>query len=344
MGFFQSGKRAESIVLVDVGTNSVAGACARYVEGQLPALLYTRRFPVEMREDEPQERAMLRALQILGTTLVREGGPALARATGSGSVSDILVSIDAPWQQTSVRTENFEQKTPFVFTKNMIAKELEKTRIVAPGKVLADESVIGTILNGYETSDPYGKKVHRASAIVLTSLIDKQVAHGILSVLQGLYHTKRVLPIAGSSLRYQAVRRAFPHERDILIVDATGSLTSIALVRKGLLVATAEMTDHANDSWMDDVTAELAEFAKSYPLPRTIFLLARESDVSSLQQRLNGANLGRLWLSENPPKVVAILASHIAPLVRQTTAAPLDIPLLLMTLYWQHRAPDEDAP
>ncbi|MHB8660633.1 MAG: hypothetical protein ACYC75_01680 [Minisyncoccota bacterium] len=343
MGFFSSKKHTESIVLIDVGTNSVAGAYAHYKEDQAPVLLYTRRFPVEMREDESQEHAMFRALQILGTTLIREGAPILMRATGSGAASNILVSIDAPWQKTSVRIENFDQKTPFVFTKNLVAKELEKTRTTVPGMLLADESIIGTILNGYETNDPYGKKVHRASALVLTSLIDDNVAHGILAVLQNLYHTRRILPIAGSSLRYQAMRNVFPHERDALIVDATGSLTSIALIRKGLLVATAEMEDHTSRAWVDEVAAELAELAKSYPLPRTIFLLAREADASSLQQRLDTANLGKLWLSDNPPKIVSILASHIVGLVRQTTAAVPDILLLLMALYWQHRYPDESA-
>ncbi len=341
--FFHNEKRAESVVLVDIGTSSVAGAYARYVEGELPVLLYTRRFPVEMREKESPERAMLRALQILGTTLIREGAPILSRATGSGSANNILVSIDAPWQTTSIRMEHFEQKTPFVFTKSLVTRKLEETNIAVTGKLLADESIVGTILNGYETSDPYGKKVHRASVFVLSSLIDEKIADGILSVLQSMYHTKRILPIAGSSLRYQAIRRAFPHERNALIVDATGPLTSIALVRKDLFIAIVETADRTADreSWVDGVTKELTELAKNYPLPHTIFLLAREPEISSLQQTLNAAHLGKFWLSDNPPKIVPILANHLNGLVRQTTAASPDLLLLLMTLFYQHRAHDE---
>jgi len=341
---FHDKKKGESVVLIDIGTGSVAGAYAHYGEGELPVLLYTRRLPIEVRADEPRDQAMIRALAILGDTLIREGAPVLSRATGSGSADAILVSIDAPWQETSIRTESFEQETPFVFTKSLVVSTLEKTKIKAQGKMLADESIIGTILNGYETRDPYGKKAHRAALIVLTSLIDEHVAKSITSTLQGMYHTRDILTIAGSSLRYQAMQKAFPHERDALILDATGPLTSIALVRKGLFVSITEVevsdTDTV-DSWIERVRNELAELAKRFPLPRTIFLLAREAEVSALRETLDAANLGELWLSDNPPKIVSVLASHIVGLVRQTTAATPDLLLLLMALYFQHRTPEE---
>jgi len=341
--FFNSEKKDESIVLVDIDANSIGGAYAHYKEGELPVLLYTRRLPIEVHEGEPRERAMLRALQILGETLIREGAPVLARATGSGSAHSILVSIDTPWQKTSVRVEHFEQKTPFVLTKRLVTDGLKKTRIAITGKLLADESIIGTILNGYETNSPYGKRVNHASIVVITSLIDEKIAHSILSVLRSLFHTKSILPMAGSSLRYQAMREAFPHERNALVLDATGPLTSIAFVRKGLFVALVEVadTDIGSDSWAEGITKELAKLAEEYPLPRTIFLLAKESSLPAFQKTLGAAKFGELWLSDNPPNIVSVLASHLNGLVRQTTEASPDILLLLLALFWQHRARSE---
>jgi len=89
--------------------------------------------------------------------------------------------------------------------------------------------------------------------------------------------------------------------------------------------------------WVQKVIVELTELAKEHPLPRTIFLLAQEQDISPLELALNSAKLGGLWLSDNPPKIVPVLASHITSFIRQVTTAPTDLPLLLMTLYWQHR-------
>ena len=340
MSFFRDLFRrapAESVVLIDIGTSSVAGAYARYTEQEPPVLLYTRRVPIEIRGDEPHEHAMLRALTILGDILIREGAPALARVAGNGAADVVLVSIDAPWEEISVRTEHFERKTGFVFTKSLVAKALAKRDPALPDKLLVDESIVGTILNGYETAHPYGKKVHRASAIILTSFIKQKIAQNILSILQRLYHTRRILPIAGSSLRYQAMHRAFPHERNALILDATGSLTSIMLVRKGLLVAISLVQNSATDdqTWTRKVADECAEIAKNYPLPRTIFLLAREPEIASLREKLDAAHLGSLWLSDNPPQIVSVLASHIAGSIRRMTTASPDLPLLLMALYYR---------
>jgi hypothetical protein len=346
---FRNKKKAESVVLVDIGADSVAGAYVRYAPGELPALLYTRRLPVEAREGERRERAMARALGILGEALIREGAPALARATGKGNADEVLVSIDAPWQKTMVRTENLEQETPFVFTRGLVDALVKKADTKeTQGDLLADESVIGTILNGYETRAPYGKKAHRADVILLTSTIDEPVARHVVAALRGLYHTRHIAPIAASSLRYQALRKAFPHERDALILDALGPLTSIALVRRNLLVALAEVsgthTDNprASNSRAEQIANELAELAKRYPLPRTIFLLARESDAVFLRTDLAEANFGRLWLSNSPPQIVLVLPSAIVPLVRQVSAASPDLPLLLMALY-RRRASEESV-
>ncbi|HCG99375.1 MAG TPA: hypothetical protein DE036_06160, partial [Actinobacteria bacterium] len=153
-GLFTRKKRIESAVLIDISADSVAGAYAYAVEGELPVVLYTQRLPIETRAGEARARAMLRALQTLGETLIREGAPMLARATGSGSAAGFFVSVDAPWQKTSVRTEYLEQKTPFTFSKSLVAAALKRSRAASPDHVLVDESIIGTILNGYETRDP----------------------------------------------------------------------------------------------------------------------------------------------------------------------------------------------
>lgn len=341
-GLFGNEKKSESVVLVDIGADSVAGAYANARDGEIPVLLYTRRLPVEVRKGEPAQTAMQRALTMLVEALVREGAPALMRATGSGTSSSILVSINAPWQKTSVRTELIEEARPFVFTERRVKETLKKTAPVEPGTMLVDESIIGTILNGYETRVPYGMEVHRAALVILTSLIDEKVAKEVITTLRLSYHQQHVLPIAGSSLRYQAVQRAFPHESDALIIDASGPSTSIALLRKGLFVSIVDVpgTD-VGAAWAGHVENGLAEIGKQYPLPRTIFLLAREPDVSLLQKTLDTANLAKLWLSVNPPRMIPVLPSHIVGLVRQVSDAPPDILLLLMALYWRKSASDQ---
>ncbi len=339
---FHGKKHSETAVLIDIGADSVAGAYAQYGEGEKPLIHYTRRLPIEVRKGEPHEEAMLRALGVLGDALISEGAPVLVRAVGSARINAVLVSIDAPWQTTSVRTEYLEQDEPFVFTKDMVVGALKNSNAAPTGKTLADESVIGTILNGYETRDPYGKRARRASIIVLASFIDEQVAKSIHDALRRLYHTKNILTISGNSLRYQALCIAFPHERDALILDTTGPLTSIALIRRDLLMDIIEVPGTADTaSWLKNISGKLARLAERFPLPRTIFLLTKEKDLASERQTLDVANLGSLWLSDNPPKIISLLPSHIIGLIQEAASVTPDLPLLLMALYYQSRAVDK---
>lgn len=271
---FSSGKKsAESVVLIDIGASSVAGAYARFVENKTPVLLYTKRLQFVAREGEPYERAMSRALNELCENLIREGAPILARTTGSGASDAVLVSIDTPDEKITIRTENFERADSFIFTKNISDTILERTRTISPDKSLIDESIVDTVLNGYVTHSPYGKEAHRASLTVITSFIDKNISESIISAVRGLFHTKEIKLISGGSLRYQAMCAAFPHER--------------------------------------------------------------KPDASSLEQALDAAHSGKLWIPGNPPKIVPVLASHISGLVRQTTATPPDLQILFMAIYHQ---------
>jgi hypothetical protein len=330
---FRKEKHAESAVLITVGANSVAGAYAYYKEGEIPSVLYTLRIPIEAREGELREHSSLRVLDTLCKELIREGAPILLRTSGTGSADKILVSIDAPWQGITVRTERFERESPFIFTRNMVNTAIEETSAAQFGKILADESVVGTVLNGYETHDPYGKMTRHASVTVLASFIDTIIAEGVSKTIINLYHTKKIQIVAGSSIRYQAMRIAFPHEHDALILDSTGSRTSVALVYNNLLSAVSEIKDIENRAWIDVVSSELAELAKDHPLPRILFLLANETDMASLRQALDAANFNVLWLSDNPPKIIPVLASHLVGLVSQATATTTDPSLLLMALY-----------
>ncbi len=340
--FSHGKKRGESVLLIDVGATAVAGAYVRYEGDELPNILYTRRAPIEMHEGEAHERAMLRTLETLGNDILREGSPALYRAVGSGTADFILVSVDAPWQETTIRTESFEEKESFLFTRSLVTKRLTETDATPAEQILVDESVIGAIVNGYETNNPYGKKIDRASIFVLTSRIDARIAHGTIGVLRTIFHTKHIMPIAGSSLRYQAIRTVFPHEKNVLVLDATSpDVTSISLIRNGFFVMMSHTASGDGRNEANSLSAEISEIAAQYPLPRTIFLLARESDIATVRDSLTSANLEKLWISDNPPTIVPIFGSQITEWVKQATVEPADTILLLMTVYYQHRLPTD---
>jgi hypothetical protein len=332
--FSHTGK--ESVVLIDVNAGSVAGGFAHYAPGAPPAIIYSKRIRIEPHDGEAREAAMGRALSTLGDALIREGAPALARATGSGRTDSILVSVNAPWQKTTLRTDRFEAKRPFTFTKRMLGEAAKKAAAAPAGKLLVDESVIATQLNGYETQEPFGKRVTRAEVLLLTSFIDERVGRLIAGALRGIFHHEAIYSIAGSSVRYQALKHVFPHEHNAFILDASDPEIIISLVRRRFLVAVSEVSDGAagTPEWISEVVGAFSELSKRFPLPRTIFLLSEPERTDALKRALSDKAFGQLWLSVDPPKIIPVLPGHITG-VKHADTSPPDLALMLMALYWQ---------
>lgn len=325
-----------AIVCIDIGANTIGGAYTVFAPDSLPHTVYTKRVPIITHSGEEPSAAMIRALEVLGSALTREGAPSLLRATGSGSISGVLVSLDAPWQSTVLRTETMEEKTPFLFTKHTARTLLAKRTETPQDMTLVNESIIGTLLNGYETRQPYGKRAHRAAIMALSSYVKNEILSPVAATLRALYHIRAQYSITGTSLRYQAIREIFPHEHDAILLDAIGTEVTIALIRRGLLVAALEApcAVPGSSEWTTTTVGLLRKVAVQYPLPRTIFILAEDTTSAAVSAACQSASFRSVWLTEKPPKLVFIKPSHVAALV--TTALTPDIVLSFMAIYWKH--------
>lgn len=326
-------QKTQSLALLEVGADSIGGAYILLSKDAPPQMLFSGRLAIEAHDGEPLEAAMERTFEALGASLIRDGAPALLRATGTGKADIVLCAVSAPWQQTTIRTEHIEAEKSFTFTHETLDNALAKEPAVGPDQLVVNEFPIGTILNGYETKDPYGKKVTDASIIILTSSIDKAVAEICAKTLRALFHTKDMALASGASVRYQALRFVFPHERDCLILDAEKNEVTISLVRHGLLAATKSVASGSDETWATSVQDALRTLAKDYPLPRTIFLIARANDRERFQTALQSTTSGSLWLSDVPPTVTPILDSHLSAYVKLVGETKPDLPLALLGLY-----------
>lgn len=342
LGFFDK-KGSETMLFIDIGAASVAGAAAIRSRGEAWSFAYTKRVPIEEHPGEPIEGALTRALETVADALVSEGAPAIARAGGNPRARAMMISLDAPWQETQLRTEKIERRDAFTVTRQMLSQTLKKSLPEVAGKTPVDESVIGTIINGYETRDPFGKRGRRVSFILLTSYIATDTAERIVRTLRKRFPHAHLTTIAGPSMRYRALAAVFPHEHDALIIDATAPSVSIALVRRGLLMAVSETgpAEVESAAWMSGIESALAKLASAYPLPRTVLLLARETEVAHVRETLDSPNLGKAWLVDSPPKIISVLAGHVAQSAPHAASVAPDLVLELMLKYAQDEATKE---
>ncbi len=333
--------RTRSAVLIDIGAVTMGGALALMPEDALPEILYATRMAIAPHSGEAPLAAMSRTLEHLCATLQKDGAPLLMRRAGNGHPDDILVSVDAPWQSTELRIETIERLHPFTFTRSIVSEALRREGKTPSGQVLADESIVGTVLNGYPTARPYGRQVTQARVTVLVSHITQAAADAITATLRAAYHRESAELIAGASMRTQGVRAAFPHEHDALLVDAAGPEISIALIRRGMLAAVEDAPDGApgTDTWVGEIAEHLKRLASKYPLPRLVFLLAPSGgEARTFTTKLGGAPMRELWLSEDPPHILPLSAEHLNAFLARPLDASADLLLGLMTVAWAHRA------
>ncbi|MDB5237490.1 MAG: hypothetical protein JWL88_592 [Parcubacteria group bacterium] len=236
MGLFGLGKkRVATHILIDVGSASVGGAYVYFKSGELPTVYYDVRIHTEQREGEVAEASMLRSLQEVTTLLVKEGGPAMHREIGHAHIDSIVVSIAAPWQETRVRTETIQAVRPFMFTKKLLNETVAKSAQVPENRIDSGESVIATILNGYETPNPFGKQVKRAELVILSSTLLKSVTENVEKTLRNAFHSHDISFTGFAPVSYRIFRDLYPHENDYLILDIRGARSDLAFIQRGLL-------------------------------------------------------------------------------------------------------------
>jgi hypothetical protein len=236
MGLFGFGGKKNAIhILIDVGSASVGGAYVYFKSGDLPTIHYDVRINTEAREGEDQQASMLRTLHEVTELLVKEGAPAVHRAVGHAHADKIVVSIAAPWQETRVRVETLQSVRPFTFTKKLLNDTVEKSAHVPEDRIDSGESVIATILNGYEIPNPFGKQVKRVELVILSSTLLKTVTESVEKTLRKAFHTHEVSFTGFAPVSYRIFRDLYPHENDYLILDIRGARSDLAFIQRGLL-------------------------------------------------------------------------------------------------------------
>jgi hypothetical protein len=359
MGLFGRliGDSSESVALIDVQAGSVGGGYLAHPAGMLPTLAYSTRVPVEPREHESVPDAVIRSVATLIEQMKTDGVTALARLTGSGRTARTVISIGSPWQESKVRIERLQQSQPFTFTRSLMSSIVGKTAEVSPDRIGCGESVVATILNGYETSQPFGKRAQLADIVVLSSTIERAFVDRLMVPLRdhsGLHDEKFT---ASAPLIYQVFRHLFPHEKRFLVVAVSRDATDIMMIRNGLLSsiiraphgvgtfprADATKSEDRTDTgaamlawradWVGNVRDAFLALCRDAALPRALFLIAEDEYRSHIASALDVPALRSLWLSDESLSVIPVEPAHFTREVSIGESAKSDMFLMMLALF-----------
>ncbi len=368
MGLFGEKNKSRSVVLIDVSSSSVGGAYARVSDTAPAALFYTVRVPLETTSSDVPAALMLRGLDAVLRDLRKNGAPILHRRTGSGSVQAVIASVGAPWQNTSVRAETVVEDKPFVFTDSIIqaAKKKEPT---AEGSFRTEESVLATLLNGYATREPVGKRVKHAEIILLSATMEEETAKLMRRALASFSAAHDVRFSSLASVITSAVQLAFPHERDYLALRVSGEATELVFVKQGLPLFVSAIPFGLNEfaraakssgfssfpdggdiidrsksaeldtglkqaeaTWTSRIATALKEFTTAHALPRTLFLVADREARDFIRRVLDVPEVHALWLSDEPLALIALECAHFSKNMACEAGVEEDLSLGLLAL------------
>ena len=365
-------KENRSVALVDIRSSSVSAAFVVLRKGSVPEILHSVHVQIDAHATEPVSEAMLRTLRATLSKLTLEGSPLVLKTLGSGSVDKILVTMTSPWQSSHIRSVKKIEPKAFVFTKKLLEELTQSAFTKKEGRVTVSELVISTFLNGYETSNPFGKSIKELEVLSLSTDIEESIYTCVTGILKEVFHTRSVDVYAYLPEVYAVLRDAYPHQKDYLVLDVGSTNIDVLVVKHGLLIDLPQAehgvgdilkalhtsgvshvdvplaggvtlsssrntsfeisTQEAKNSWIESVKTLLEDVASREPLPRLVFLHSEQNVSEFITRLLDAPELRSLWLTQDALTLFQMQGSQFSKYVSVPKNITLSPPLYILAL------------
>jgi len=343
---FLGKNHVKNIAVVDFSSTSVGAAYATVSGVAPPEVVFSVRIPSG--EYGAGNAGALRALDMVAKDMMNKGAPLLRKVTGSGSVEATFVLIGSPWQKDILSTKTIEKDKPFIFTKTLLEEGTPKEGRVA---------IVGTVLNGYETTEPIGKKVKRAEIAMLSASLDPEIERLSKRAIRSFVGAAPLSFVSFAEAAPHVLKKYFPHERDFLAIRVLDATTDIAFIKqahlagvetalqgtgafhaaaktkgfsKGAAVdgiidkeksgALSKRMEEASSAWIAAMREAFLKVAAEGALPRTLFLFADEGALPLFKNLLDAPELHTLWLSDEPLSVIPMNKGSLGASMRRLDA------------------------
>src|SRR3989344_692836 len=272
-GAFTAEPRKTPHIIFDIGGTSVGGALVLLSPGERPFIVHgTRRWlrPLEEVSMERLAGLLETAVEAVAEDLLSLGKKRLAAAGWNGRFPRTpYCFVAAPWYASQIDTVRIHHDHPFAVTHGMIERVLEKEKKAITARVggegthspfvALENQILSFSVNGYETDAPYGQSGNDLEFSLYTALAEEKTLARFSGRIMRVMHADEIKTHSFLLAFFSAIRDSEGVAEDFLLVDVSGEVTEISVVRNNRLTASV-----------------------SYPLGRNFFArtLAREAGVS----------------------------------------------------------------
>lgn len=160
------------------------------------------------------------------------------------TIDTIYCNVSAPWMSSQKRKVTYTKNKPFIFTADLEKKLVEKELSISLKKnldyaqhdvALIDRQTVNIYGNGYAARKPLGTSMTDVCIHSLVSVMSRDTKKLFEEAIEKVFHRDLVF-VSNTFVSYQALRTRLPHTNDAIIMDISGELTEVLVVKKDNLV------------------------------------------------------------------------------------------------------------
>ena len=155
-------------------------------------------------------------------------------------VENVYCNVSAPWSSAQKREVIYTKKKPFVLTKELADKLIEKEVGSSLKKnldyhkhdvVLIDRKTIAVYGNGYPARNPIGKEMSDVKIDSLITVMSEGTKNTFDHIIEQSFHRG---PIFTSNIfiAYHDIQKSLPDYNDSIVIDVAGEMTEVMIVKK----------------------------------------------------------------------------------------------------------------
>ena len=294
-------KKGKIVAIFDIGTSVVSGALVLLPEKKdtRPVILHTAHAAIPVQEEFEFKRFFQLVLSAL------ESASAALAAHRDDVPEKTYCFLASPWYASQTRSIRLSRPKPFTFTKKFAMELIERdlkafestyvknyADIGSPVNVI-ENKIIEIELNGYTAPVPFGKRARELAMHLYFSV----GSHALLESLEHVLHRSfAVAPVSFHSFAFASfiVAREVIDEQSFLLVDVSGEMTDISIIKDGVLAESVSYPSGKNALVRDLSIAFAVREREAVSLLRTYTVGTLGADASARVRRVLD-RAGKRW-------------------------------------------------
>lgn len=238
-------------VIVDIGSSSVLiGIVGSDPTVSHPDIIWAKREHTPLTGDPSTKETAKNVLSTLLTALMEldaNGRSALRAVDSQATLSNLQVTVAAPWSYTVTKTIRYDRKEEFRVTRDLIDEllssakektenELRENELTEKlGLAITARMATNLTANGYELEAPTGQTTRALSLSHSSVITQAYLRDAITDAHEKVVPNADLTTYSFMLVYYCVMRDLHPNLTDYCLVDVTFEATEIAIVRDGVL-------------------------------------------------------------------------------------------------------------